>query len=270
METRKMKYYKILILLGVWFSLAPLFSQVEEYEDCFSKKSNADLKNLNKKQKGNSVEGVYYTANANIPAAGLTWQTSFKPHKSVSKSRPKNMSQNEWAEETCGLNAYRVQDQREATRWCEGVPGTGIGEVVVGLIDIKNKNYFYVLPGANGLRKNFESYSRPSEVVVHYLLPGATDTSQAGGTMLLDVSYFGKQSVKLSAEPGYQKIEIQPYKEILKEMKGMKVREGETLVLVAIEIKSVIEGKENKEHTCIAEIGNFKDEAFYKKATLRD
>lgn len=88
--------------------------------------------------------------------------------------------------------------------------------------------------------------------------------------MLLDVSYFGKQSVKLSAEPGYQKIEIQSYKEILKEMKGMKVREGETLVLVAIEIKSVIEGKENKEHTCIAEIGNFKDEAFYKKATLRD
>lgn len=79
--------------------------------------------------------------------------------------------------------------------------------------------------------------------------------------------------MKLNSEPGYQKIEIQPYKEILKDIKDMevvKVREGETLILVAIEIKSVIEGKENKEHTCIAEIGNFKDEAFYKKATLRD
>ncbi|MCH1913221.1 hypothetical protein L9Z41_07670 [Leptospira noguchii] len=270
METGKLKHYKILILLGICLSLVPLFSQVEEYEDCFSKKSNADLKNLNQKQKGNSVEGVFYTDLANIPAKGMDWQTSFKPHKSVSKSRPKNMSQNEWAKKTCALNAYRVSDTYEETKWCEGVSGPGIGEVVVGLIDIKNKNSFYILPGANGLRKNFESYSRPSEIVVHYLLPGATDTSQAGGTMLLDVSYFGKQSVKLSAEPGYQKIEIQPYKEILKEMKGMKVREGETLVLVAIEIKSVIEGKENKEHTCIAEIGNFKDDAFYKKPTLRD
>lgn len=200
----------------------------------------------------------------------LTWQTSFMPLNEPPKTKPTGMSQNDWAKKTCAFNAYQVHDTREATFWCEGVPGTGIGEVVVGLIDIKNKNYFYILPGRHSKRKFFESYSRPSEVVVHYLLPGATDTSQAGGTMLLDVSYFGKQSVKLSSEPGYQKIEIQPYKEILKEMKGMKVREGETLVLVAIEIKSVIEGKENKEHTCIAEIGNFKDEAFYKKATIRD
>ncbi|QCO32040.1 hypothetical protein E4414_02195 [Leptospira interrogans] len=270
METRKMKHYKLLILLGIWLSFVPLFSQVEEHEDCFSKKSNADLKNLNKKQKGNSVEGVFYTWDANIPAKGMIWQTSFMPLKSVPKSKPSGMTQNEWAKNTCLPNAYVVHDTYEGTKWCEGVPGTGIGEVVVGLIDIKNKNYFYILPGAHGLRKLFESYSRPSEVVVHYLLPGSTDTSQAGGTMLLDVSYFGKQSVKLSAEPGYQKIEIQAHKEILKEMKGMKVREGETLVLVAIEIKSVIEGKENKEHTCIAEIGNFKDDAFYKKPTLRD
>ncbi|WP_061278427.1 NADase-type glycan-binding domain-containing protein [Leptospira interrogans] len=271
MNSRKLKYTKVLIMLGVWFSLAPLFSQVEEYEDCFSKKSNADLKNLNKKQKGNSVEGVFYTWDANIPAKGMVWQTSFMPLKDVSKIRPKDkQKEKDWVEETCGYSAYEAHDSYSGTMWCEGVPGTGIGEVVVGLIDIKNKNYFYILPGRHSKRKFFESYSRPSEVVVHYLLPGATDTSQAGGTMLLDVSYFGKQSVKLSAEPGYQKIEIQPYKEILKEMKGMKVREGETLVLVAIEIKSVIEGKENKEHTCIAEIGNFKDEAFYKKATIRD
>ncbi|MCG6167183.1 NADase-type glycan-binding domain-containing protein [Leptospira sanjuanensis] len=274
METGKLKHYKLLMLLGIWLSLVPLFSQVEEYEDCFSKKSNADLKNLNKKQKGNSVDGVFYTSNANIPAKGMVWQTSFfrdrPPKFVVSKTKPKNQTQNEWAEDTCRFNAYKIQDQQPGTFWCEGVPGTGIGEVVVGLADLENKNYFYILPGHQYKRKTFESYSRPSEVVVHYLLPGATDTSQAGGTMLLDVSYFGKQSVKLSAEPGYQKIEIQPYKDILKEMKGMKVREGETLILVAIEIKSVIEGKENKEHTCIAEIGNFKDDAFYKKATLRD
>ncbi len=257
----------MLIMLGVWFSLAPLFSQVEEYEDCFSKKSNADLKNLNKKQKGNSVEGVFYTWDANIPAKGMVWQTSFKPHKSVSKSRPKNMSQNDWAKKTCAFNAYQVHDTREATFWCEGVFGTGIGEVVVGLIDLKKKNFFYILPGANGLRKNFESFSRPSEIVVHYLLPGEVGPSQNGGTILTNVGYFGKQSVKLSSEPGYQKIEIQPYKEILKEIKK---QEDEILVLVAIEIKSVIEGKENKEHTCIAEIGNFKDESFYKKATIRD
>ncbi|UMQ53421.1 hypothetical protein FH582_21360 [Leptospira interrogans] len=270
METLKLKHYKILMLLGIWLSTVPVFSQVETYEDCFSKKSNADLKNLNKKQKGEAVDGRFYTSNARIKAEGMVWQTSFfrdrPPKFVVSKTKPKNQTHNEWAEDTCLFNAYNVQDQQAGTYWCEGASGPGIGEVVSGLIDLEKKNYFYILPGANGLRKNFESYSRPSEIVVHYLLPGKVDTSQAGGSIFLDVSYFGKQSVKLSSEPGYQKIEVQPYKEILKEMKGKE----DLLVLVAIEIKSVIEGKENKEHTCIAEIGNFKDEAFYKKPTLRD
>ncbi|UOG33014.1 hypothetical protein MAL01_10055 [Leptospira noguchii] len=270
METKKLKYAKVLILLGVLLLAAPAFSQVETYEDCFSKKSNADLKNLNKKQKGEFVDGVFYSSTAKIPAEGMTWQTSFfrdrPPKFVVGKTKPNNQTNNEWAKDTCRFNAYKVQDQQEGTYWCEGVPGVGIGEVVVGLIDVKNKNYFYILPGYQGMKKYFESFSRPSEVVVHYLLPGATDTSQAGGTMLLDVSYFGKQLVKLNSDPGYQKIEIQPYKEIMKELKGKE----DPLVLVAIEIKSVIEGKENKEHTCIAEIGNFKDDAFYKKATLRD
>ncbi|EMO54510.1 hypothetical protein LEP1GSC172_4026 [Leptospira noguchii] len=255
-------------MLGVLLLASPTFSQVETYEDCFSKKNNADLKNLNKKQKGAAVDGVFYTSGANIPAAGMTWQTSFKPHKSVSKSRPKNMSQNEWAEETCGLNAYRVQDNREATRWCEGVSGSGIGEVVVGFVGLENKNYFYILPGVNGLRKNYESYSRPSEIVVHYLLPGKYDISQAGGKILGEVIYWNKQTVKLNAEPGYQKIVIQGYDEIVKEVKKYNLRYP--LILVAIEIRSVIEGKENKEHTCIAEIGNSEEDAFYKKATLRD
>ncbi|EKO50305.1 hypothetical protein LEP1GSC131_0329 [Leptospira kirschneri str. 200802841] len=257
--------------MGIWLSTVPVFSQVETYEDCFSKKSNADLKNLNKKQKGEAVDGRFYTSNARIKAEGMVWQTSFfrdrPPKFVVSKTKPKNQTHNEWAEDTCLFNAYNVQDQQAGTYWCEGVPGTGIGEVVVGLIDVKNKNYFYILPGANGLRKNFESYSRPSEIVVHYLLPGEVGTSQIGGTIFTNVSYFGKQSVKLNSEPGYQKLEIDSYKEILKATKG---QEGEVLILVAIEIKAVIEGKENKEHTCIAEIGNFKDEAFYKKATLRD
>lgn len=268
MNSRKLKYTKLLILLGVVLFAVPIFSQVDTYEDCFSKKSNADLRNLNKKQKGNSVDGVFYTSSARIPAEGMTWQTSFMPLKDVSKIRPKDkQKEKDWAEETCGYSAYEAHDGYSGTMWCEGVSGTGIGEVVTGLIDLENKNYFYILPGRQSKRKFFESYSRPLEIVVHYLLPGEIGTSQIGGKIFTKVSYFGKQSVKLSSEPGYQKIEIQPYKEILKEIKK---QEDEILVLVAIEIKSVIEGKENKEHTCIAEIGNFKDEAFYKKATLRD
>ncbi|WP_255297671.1 NADase-type glycan-binding domain-containing protein [Leptospira kirschneri] len=270
MNSRKLKYTKVLMMLGVLLFAAPVFSQVETLEDCFSKKNNADLKNLNKKQRGEAVDGRFYSIGARIPAGGMDWQTSFfrdrPPKFVVSKTKSKNQTHNEWAEDTCRFNAYKVQDRQEGTYWCEGVPGAGIGEVVVGLMDLEKKNFFYILPGAFGLRKNFESYSRPSEIVVHYLLPGEIGVSQIGGRIFTNVGYFGKQSVKLNAEPGYQKIEIQPYKEILKEMKGKE----EIFVLVAIEIKSVIEGKENKEHTCISEIGNLEDEAFYKKATLRD
>ncbi|WP_425269707.1 NADase-type glycan-binding domain-containing protein [Leptospira yasudae] len=266
----KIRYIFLICIFGmIGLFSNPVSGQVETWQDCFSRKSNASLKKLNQLKHLDSVEGRFYEISATEPADGMDWQTSFMPHKSVSKSRPKNTKHNEWAQETCGLNAYRVQDNRESTIWCEGVPGVGIGEVVVGLADLEGKNFFYILPGYQGMKKYFESFSRPSEIVVHYLLPLEVGISQAGGKILGEVVYWGKQSVKLSAEPGYQKIEMQQHKEMLKHVKGLS-RVGHPFVLVAIEIKSVIEGKENKEHTCIAEIGNSEDEAFYKKATLRD
>ncbi len=255
----------IFVMIGL-LSSNPVFSQVETLEDCFSKKSNASLKNLNKLKHLDSVNGRFYSEGVWGPASGMNWQTSFKHSKSLPKSKPSNMSQNEWAENTCRFNAYKIQDDQEETPWCEGVPGVGIGEVVMGYADLENKNYFYILPGVNGVRKNLESYSRPSEIIVHYLLPMLVGISPSGGKIFTSLIYWGKQSVKLSAEPGYQKIEMPQHKEMLKHVKGVVYPS----ILVAIEIKSVIEGKENKEHTCISEIGNSEDETFYKKATLRD
>ncbi|ARB95568.1 hypothetical protein RBB68_14510 [Leptospira interrogans] len=268
MESKKWRKYLFLIFVMVGLlSSSPVFSQVETLEDCFSKKSNASLKKLNKLKHLDSVDGRFYSQGVRKPASGMDWQTSFMPLNAPPKTKPSGMSQNDWAKKTCAFNAYQVHDDQEATFWCEGVPGTG--EVVMGYADLENKGYFYILPGANGLRKNFESFSRPSEIVVHYLLPLEVGAAQAGGKIFSSVIYWGKQSVKLSAEPGYQKIEMPEYKEMLKHVKGL-ARVGHPFVLVAIEIKSVIEGKENKEHTCISEIGNSEDEAFYKKATLRD
>lgn len=269
MEFKRRKYlFLIFLILGL--VNGPMFAQVETYGDCFSKKSNVGLKDLSKKQKGEFVDGRFYSIGVNSPDGGMDWQTSFfrdrPPRFVVSKTKPKNQTHNEWAEDTCRFNSYKVHDGQEATYWCEGVSGTGIGEVVMGYADLENKSYFYILPGAFGLRKNFESYSRPSEIVVHYLLPLQVGVTQSGGKVFTNLVYWGKQSVKLNAEPGYQKIEMTQYKEMLKRVEGA----AHPFVFVAIEIKSVIEGKENKEHTCISEIGNFDDEAFYKKATLRD
>ncbi|EKR17388.1 NADase-type glycan-binding domain-containing protein [Leptospira interrogans] len=270
MESKIGKYlFLISIFVTIGLFSSPVFSQVETLEDCFSRKSNTSLKKLNQLKHLDSVQGVYYSIGANIPAEGMTWQTSFMPLKTLPKSKPSGMTQNDWAKKTCARNAYQIHDLYPETIWCEGVPGTGIGEVVVGLADLEGKNYFYILPGYQGMKKYFDSFSRPSEIVVHYLLPLEVGISQAGGKILSEVIYWGKQSVKLSAEPGYQKIEMPESKEMLKHVKGL-ARVGHPFVLVAIEIKSVIEGKENKEHTCIAEIGNSEDEAFYKKATLRD
>ncbi|EKP04493.1 hypothetical protein LEP1GSC018_0165 [Leptospira kirschneri str. 2008720114] len=270
MGSKKWRKYLFLIFVMIGLlSSSPVFSQVETLEDCFSKKSNVSLKNLNKLKHLDSVDGRFYSIGVNKPAAGMDWQTSFKFKKSLSKSKPSGMSQNEWAGKTCGLNAYRTHDSRESTKWCEGVSGVGIGEVVMGYADLENKGYFYILPGDQYNIAEFESFSRPSEIIVHYLLPLEVGAAQAGGKIFSSVIYWGKQSVKLSSEPGYQKIEMPEYKEMLKHVKGL-ARVGHPFVLVAIEIKSVIEGKENKEHTCIAEIGNSEDEVFYKKATLRD
>lgn len=266
----KMKYYKVILLLLIGLLSSPIFSQVETLEDCLNRKSNVGLKNLNKLKHLDSVDGRFYSQGVNMPAEGMSWQTSFKPSKSLPKSKPSNMSQNDWAKDTCRFNAYKIQDDQEETPWCEGVPGVGIGEVVMGLADIKDKNYFYILPGVNGLRKNFESYSRPLDIDIHYLVPMEVGTTQSGGKVFSEVLYWSKQSVKLSKDPGYQKIEIQPYKEIMKSIQGNRNIDY-PLILVAIEIKSVIEGKENKEHTCISEIGNSSwSPEKYTKPTLRD
>ncbi|EPE86649.1 hypothetical protein LEP1GSC021_4563, partial [Leptospira noguchii str. 1993005606] len=216
MESKKRKYlFLIFVTIGL-LSSGPVFSQVETLEDCFSRKSNASLKKLNQLKHLDSVDGRFYSQGVRKPASGMDWQTSFKPSKSLPKSKPSGMSQNDWSKKTCALNAYQVHDIYVETSWCEGVPGTGIGEVVMGFADLENKSYFYILPGVNGLRKNLESYSRPSEIVVHYLLPLEVGAAQAGGKIFSSVIYWGKQSVKLSAEPGYQKIEMQQHKEMLK------------------------------------------------------
>ncbi|QOI51822.1 NADase-type glycan-binding domain-containing protein [Leptospira interrogans] len=266
----EMEYYKVILLLLIGLLNSPIFSQVETLEDCFSRKSNSDLKSLSKKQHREPVDGRFYSQGVNMPAAGMAWQSSFRSFKDVSKIRPKDkQKEKDWVSETCGYSAYAAHDNYIGTMWCEGAPGVGIGEVVMGLADLKDKNYFYILPGRQSKRKFFESYSRPLDIDVHYLVPMEVGTTQSGGKVFSEVLYWSKQSVKLSKDPGHQKIEIQPYKEIMKSIQGNR-NIDHPFVMVAIEIKSVIEGKENKEHTCIAEIGNSEDEAFYKKATLRD
>ncbi|EKO50343.1 hypothetical protein LEP1GSC131_3449, partial [Leptospira kirschneri str. 200802841] len=94
------------------------------------------------------------------------------------------MSQNEWAEDTCRFNAYKTHDSREGVPWCEGVSGVGIGEVVMGYADLENKGYFYILPGDQYNIAEFESFSRPSEIIVHYLLPLEVGAAQAGGNRI--------------------------------------------------------------------------------------
>ncbi|TGK00811.1 hypothetical protein EHO59_12825 [Leptospira semungkisensis] len=269
-----MNIFKVLIIYSLGVVAFPAFSQVEQSVDCFSQESNTPLRNLSK-QDAPKISGSFYTAGHGKPAFGLTWASSYWPDRpgfNVNKTAPAKSGPkyDEWAEDTCRFNAYKAQDLLSGTMWCAGGSGKGIGEVLMGYIDLK-KDHFYILPGVQDRREKFEAYSRPSEIIIHYLLPTKIGISQNGAAILSSAYYFSSQSIKLSSEPGYQEIKIDRYKELLRDAdKDKSSKFGQNFALVAIEIVSVIEGKKVKDHACIAEIGNLEPEGSYKSFVMKE
>lgn len=265
-----MKYIIFLFLIYNWNY--PIVSQAHEQVNCFELKNNDSLREISKKELGNSISGRFISVYSSLPSGGVEWSSSFLaeyPGRPVPKTKPKDPSKAiEWYKDTCRWTAYKVQDGEPYTRWCEGVPGPGIGEVVLAPIYLE-KDHFYITPGFYSPRV-FEEYSRPKKIVVHYLLSSRIMPMDFGGYVMEGVGYIQKQEVELSDISGSQKIHIQNHKDLVEMAKEDRGKVNRPLFgLVAIEIVSVTEGTKYKEHTCISEIGNLYDNPYYIRGPLK-
>ncbi|TGK21983.1 hypothetical protein EHO61_01750 [Leptospira fluminis] len=262
----------ISLILGVWIFYGPLFPQEYIYEkDCFSIKNNESLKGLSMLRPYDLFPARLVASDSDDKSEGMAWSTSYFPNPfnvPLLKARPKGGEKEiEWVRQTCAFNAYRVQDKWSSTFWCTG-QGKAIGEVVASDIDI-DRSIFYILPGnIQGKFKKYFAYSRPHEIDVHYLVPKNVGKGVGRGTIFSDFVYLGKQRVELPDKPGYQKIEIKNYKEIVEFANKFKnTRLSGNYIVVAIEFISIYEGNDPKlkEHTCVSEITNFLKDSEYEK-----
>ncbi|TGK21985.1 hypothetical protein EHO61_01760 [Leptospira fluminis] len=268
-----MKYFKHILYIGLVICSSGLFAQEDIYErDCFSEKNNVSLKQLKNLRPYDEYPMRMVTSSSAIKANGMSWSTSYFPnpfHRPLAKTRPKGdrKAEVEWVKGTCNFTAFRVQDKWSDTFWCTA-EGLGVGEVVASLIDLDH-DYFQIIPGYyQGEMKGFLSYSRPHEIDVHYLVPKVVGRGDGSGTIVGDFVYLGKQRVELPNKPGYQKIQMRNYKEILDfANKNKKLRGSGNYIVVAIEFISIYEGNDPKlkEHTCVSEITNFLKDSEYEK-----
>ncbi|GBF50943.1 hypothetical protein LPTSP4_24710 [Leptospira ryugenii] len=250
----------------------PIVSQAPEQANSFELKSNESLRDILKEKLGDSIPGRFISSYSSIPSGGVAWSSSFLaeyPGRPVPKLKPKDPSKVvELYEATCRWTAYNVQDGQPFTLWCEGVAGSGIGEVVLAPIYLEI-DHFYIVPGFYSPRV-YEEYSRTKKIVVHYLQPARILPMDFGGFVMEGVIYSDKQEIELSDVSGSQKISISNHKRLVELAKEIRGKVDRPLFgLVAIEIVSVTEGTKYKEHTCISEIGNQYENSYYVRGPLK-
>jgi hypothetical protein len=148
---------------------------------------------------------------------------------------------------TCQYSADRLTDYDTSTAWCEGVPGDGIGEVVLFAPGVGFQNEpvgFLIWTGFGKSEPLFRANGRPRQVRVLHLT-SASDahlvTTAQGETVYGDLRVVTTQLIELQDVNGWQRFPAPA---------GAAARLG---LVVAIEIRSVYPGSRHRD-TCISEI----------------
>lgn len=147
---------------------------------------------------------------------------------------------------TCQYSADRLADYDTTTAWCEGVPGDGIGEVVLFRADFVSVSEWegpprlQVWAGYGRSESLFRANSRPRQVRVWVVRHNGNRTIER--RMIFDsVRVVGSRLVELQDVNGWQAL---PLPDIGDELRNF---------LVALELRSVYPGTRFHD-TCISEI----------------
>lgn len=177
------------------------------------------------------------------------WATStLKPEGRPPKVKPFEEDEGEslfaHCEWSCQYCAYSAMDKDSKTAWAEGVPGDGIGEIVIVLVDTRKPVKIWA--GFGKSKDIFKKNNRPKKICV-YVLQGRWDYNGCTerGNMYTDIHVVAKHTITLKSLNGYQPLRLPKH----------TIRNKKVTTFVAVEILSIYPGTKYRD-TCISEIRN--------------
>jgi hypothetical protein len=151
----------------------------------------------------------------------------------------------------CQYSAYNLSDGDVKTCWAEGTKESGIGEIVMTVIDDINLPV-KIWSGYGKSETLYKDNNRPKAVRVFVLVSPCRQVAQVEG-QYSDIKVIGKHEVELKDLNGWQKLSLpKPLKNVSLECPLPEEYQGK-YYFVALEILSVYKGSKFND-TCISEI----------------
>ncbi|TGM20187.1 hypothetical protein EHQ90_03945 [Leptospira stimsonii] len=216
---------------------------------------------------------LYEPISENYPNYYRSWASSMLQSDTKSPQKYKGFSQDEgnpkllnpeYVKWSCQYSPSSLVDKDPRTAWSEGVPGDGIGEVVIARIDITKPIKIWTGFGKN--EKLYKENNRPRRIKVHGFValdcsPGAMNFASYS-----NFRYADSYEYELSDQNSYQALVIsdsilKKYYETKNELTSKGKGESfcdfsnEVLSFIVIEISSVYKGSKYSD-TLISEITN--------------
>ncbi|NMB75258.1 MAG: hypothetical protein GYA21_09020 [Myxococcales bacterium] len=145
----------------------------------------------------------------------------------------------EWS---CMYAADKAFDGKVETAWCEGVKGTGAGEVVLVKVDVSRSISIWT-----GLGKSpalFAANARPRKVAL-WVLAAEKALAHQYGTGFSGIRVLARGEAELADQNGFQELALPKF----------ELPEGTAATFLAIQILSVYPGKRYPD-CCISEVVN--------------
>lgn len=228
-----------LLLLLTALLLFPVSLSAQAYDGRACKDGNEQIKNLLKKGRLDNL-----VLNHGITGDADRWATSFLRAEGKPPTRMPDYDVelegdadiHDW---TCMFAAFRATDRNEETAWSEGVPGPGIGEVLIVPVE-DSRGIIRIRPGFALSQKLFLANNRPRRIRIYALQPLRRDATQIG------IIYTGwkvivKKEFELADANRWQTVQLPAHK--IEDMGGF----------LAIEILSVYPGSKYND-TLISEV----------------
>ncbi|HSH13000.1 MAG TPA: hypothetical protein VLA15_04600, partial [Desulfurivibrionaceae bacterium] len=147
--------------------------------------------------------------------------------------------------------ASSLLDGNPSTAWVEGVPGPGLGEVVIARI--AERSGLGIRSGFQRSQDLFTKNARPRRIRVWLLAAGRRDVGQYDD-YYYDIKALASREVELRDAMGWQALPLPEASAPPTAMTGLDPSEQTTVWFVAVQILSVYPGS-RWEDCCISDIG---------------
>lgn len=157
------------------------------------------------------------------------------------------------AEFRCRYQPRSATDYSEQTAWCEGVPGVGIGEVLLAMVGRDGPAWIWVGEGRSD--SAFAASNRPRRIRLSVFTTNQFQHyNNLGFREARNLRRGGEHEVELADTNGYQPLRLSAYTAVpFQWSEEDHLNEAHEWLVLAAEILSVYPGRPGV-HTCVSQI----------------